>query len=117
MEKINLKIPSKAKYFSSVRLFLSGLLANMDFDIETVEDLKIAISECLNIALKLDCKETIDIIFEISETKIKIEIGEICREDIEKIEELSLSLTILECLVDESKVENNHLLLTANRKK
>lgn len=109
MEIIELKIPSNAKYFSSIRLFLSGLLTNLDFDIEKIEDFKIALSECLNIALKLKCQDEIDVKFCIDEDKFEIEIGKICKKDIDEDDELSLSLTIIDCLVDKSSLEDEKL--------
>ena len=113
MEIIDLKIPSNAKYFSSIRLFLSGLLTNLDLDIEKIEDLKIALSECLNIALKLKCQEEIDVKFCIYEDKFEIQIGKICKRDINEDDELSLSLTIIDCLVDKSNLEDEKLSIIA----
>ncbi len=113
METIILKIPANAKYFSSLRLFLSGILTGMNFDIDKIEDLKMALSECLNIALKLDCKETIEVEFTVSGDEIKIQIGNICKKDVGNLDEVSLPLMIVECLVDKCEIEDESLIITA----
>ncbi|MDO5040633.1 MAG: anti-sigma factor [Peptoniphilus sp.] len=113
MEKISLKIPANAKYFSSLRLFLSGILTGMNFDIDKIEDLKMALSECLNVALKLDCKENIEVEFTVWDDKIKIQIGDICKKNVESLEEISLPLMIVECLVDKCEIEDESLIITA----
>lgn len=116
MENIYLTIPTKANYLSSVRLFLTGLLSSLKFDIEEVEDIKMAVNEGLNIALKLNCQEEINLEIEISDEKLKIIITEICENELKKDEVLSLSSTIIECLVSESYIQDKSLYLTINRK-
>jgi serine/threonine-protein kinase RsbW len=45
-----LTVPGKAEYVSTVRLALSSLAAQTGFDIEAIEDIKVAVSEaCSNI--------------------------------------------------------------------
>lgn len=114
MENINIKIPRNAKYLSSARLFLSGILSTLNFDIESLEDVKMAFSEGLNIAFKLECSEEIEVEFKISEEKIIIEIKTICEKDIENKEELDLSLTIINCMVDNSYTDKDSLILEVN---
>ena len=109
MEKVSLQIPNKAEYLSSLRLLVSGLLTNHSVDIETMEDLKIAITEGCNIALELNCKDEIDIEFIFDEGNLKIEIGHICEKDINEREELYLSTTIIDCLVDSSHIEKMNM--------
>lgn len=116
MEKVSLQIPNKAEYLSSLRLLVSGLLTNHSVDIETMEDLKIAITEGCNIALELNCKDEIDIEFIFDEGNLKIEIGNICEKDINEREELYLSTTIIDCLVDSSHIEKDRLYLEKNLK-
>jgi serine/threonine-protein kinase RsbW len=45
-----LSVPGKAEYVSTVRLAISSLAAKSGFDIEAIEDIKVAVSEaCSNI--------------------------------------------------------------------
>lgn len=45
MNDIKLRIPAKAENVLAIRLFVSGLAARCDFDIQKIEDIKTAISE------------------------------------------------------------------------
>jgi serine/threonine-protein kinase RsbW len=48
LDEIKLTLPFKAEYVSVVRLAVSGIGARMKFDIETIEDMKVAVSEACN---------------------------------------------------------------------
>ena len=65
MDTLKYQIPNDAKYFSTVRLMLSGILNILDRDIEEIEDLKMAVTETLNICHKLGEDDHIDLVFEI----------------------------------------------------
>lgn len=110
MDKILLTIPNKAEYISSVRLLVSGIVSNLKVDIETLEDIKMAVTEGLNIAFKLQYQENIDIELELEE-ELNIKISGIRKEDIVDREELSISTTIIECLVDETHLEQETLYM------
>jgi len=51
-DSIEIRLPFKAEYVSVVRLTASGIANRMGFDIEAIEDIKVAISEVCN---KLVC--------------------------------------------------------------
>jgi serine/threonine-protein kinase RsbW len=49
-DTIRLSVPCKPEYVSTVRLTVSSVASRMGFDIEAVEDIKVAVSEaCTNI--------------------------------------------------------------------
>jgi serine/threonine-protein kinase RsbW len=49
-DTMTLSVPGKAEYVSTVRLAVSSLAAKSGFDIEAIEDIKVAVSEaCSNI--------------------------------------------------------------------
>lgn len=113
MDTLKYQIPKDAKYFSTVRLMLSGILNILNRDIEEIEDLKMAVTESLNICHKLTEKDHIDLVFEIEEDKdIKICVSEINKEKLEASEDLSLAKTIIDCLVDESYFDGNKFILS-----
>lgn len=116
MDKISLVIPNKAQYLSSLRLLVSGLLTSHGVDIETMEDLKIAVTEGCNIALELKCNDNIEIEFVFDEEDLNIEIAHICQKNINEREELYLSTTIIDCLVDESEMVEDKLCLKKHLK-
>jgi len=48
IDKIELKLPLKPEYVRIARLAVSGIASRMGIDIETIEDIKVAISEVCN---------------------------------------------------------------------
>ncbi|NMW86034.1 anti-sigma factor [Peptoniphilus sp. AGMB00490] len=112
MDTLKYQIPNDAKYFSTVRLMLSGILNLLNRNIEEIEDLKMAVTESLNISLSLTDLDHIDIVFEIEEKNIKICVSEIKEEKLEKSEKLFLSKTIIESLVDECYFDGNKFILS-----
>jgi serine/threonine-protein kinase RsbW len=52
---MTLSVPGKAEYVSTVRLAVSSLAAKSGFDVEAIEDIKVAVSEaCSNILCHSD---------------------------------------------------------------
>lgn len=47
-ETIRLEMPMKSEYVSIIRLTTSGICNRMGFDIEAIEDVKVAVSEVCN---------------------------------------------------------------------
>lgn len=110
-ENIYLAIPNNAEYFSSVRLFLSGILSSKKLNIDDIEDIKMSVNEGLNIAHTLKCDDLINLEFEFIDNFLKIIISKICEKDIESMEELKLSTTIMECLLDDFYIQDESLVL------
>ena len=112
MDKLKYQIPNDAKYFSTVRLTLSGILNLLNRNIEEIEDLKMAVTESLNIAQNCTDLDYIDIVFEIEEKNIKIFVSEIEKNKLDSSENLFLAKTIIESLVDECYFDGNKLILS-----
>ncbi|WAM31882.1 ATP-binding protein [Caldicellulosiruptor naganoensis] len=101
MHEIMLTIPSKAEYIMVVRLTLSGIAARCGFDFETIEDLKMAISEVFNLFNIEKISGQISIRFEIDKNCLGIEI-DIPTDEINKNE---LAEVILKTLMDDVEFE------------
>ncbi|MDU5100009.1 MAG: anti-sigma factor [Peptoniphilus grossensis] len=113
MDRLKYQIPNDAKYFSTVRLMLSGILNLLNRNIEEIEDLKMAVTESLNIAHNLNEEDHIDLVFEIEDEKnIKICVCEIEEEKLESCEKLFLAKTIIDSLVDEYYFNENTFILS-----
>lgn len=112
MDRLKYQIPNDAKYFSTVRLMLSGILNLLNRDIEEIEDLKMAVTESLNIAHKLSELDHIDLVFEIEEKNIKICVSEIEEEKLESSEKLFLAKTIIDSLVDLCYFDGNTFIMS-----
>lgn len=73
-DKIKLEMPLKADYVSVARLAVSGVASRMGFDIDSVEDIKVAVSEVCNMLLQTERikADSYCLVFEISGSDLKI---------------------------------------------
>lgn len=101
---ISLKIPSKAKYISLVRLTVSSMVYNAGFDVDEIDDIKVSMAEaCIN-ALTFSHDKDIEIEFKLDEESLTIEVGNVLEDipnDIEEKNERELGLLIIKSLMDE----------------
>ncbi len=104
-DTIVMKLPCKAEYVSVVRLTVSGIASRIGFDIETVEDIKVAVSEvCSRIINVSDSSDRqYEVWFDISSQKLTIYFNS----DIERIncifgdDEDGLGVSIINAFMDE----------------
>lgn len=114
MDKIFVKIPSEKKYISTVRLSISSLANTIAMDIECIEDLKVSISEVMN--LFVDESSFFEISIAVIEDKIEIEVlPDISISEIQQKEENKFALLILENLVDKIEFKEKSVLLVKNK--
>ena len=74
-EAINLSLPSKPEYVSIARLTASFIANQMGFDMEIIEDIKLAVGEaCNNAIIHSGSEETYKIEFLNLTNELKIEI-------------------------------------------
>ncbi len=76
MEKINLVIPKKSEYMSTIRLTTSALSNLKGFNVDEIEDIKVIISEdCTFFINNIEnSSEPLDIRFEISDDNLSVEV-------------------------------------------
>ena len=114
MDKIFVKIPSEKKYISTVRLSISSIANTISMDIENIEDLKVSISEVVN--LFVDESEFFEISMDVFDDKIEIEVmPDISLLGIQEKEENKFALLILENLVDKVEFREKSVLLVKNK--
>jgi hypothetical protein len=114
MDKIFVKIPSEKKYISTVRLSISSIANTIAMDIENIEDLKVSISEVMN--LFVDEGNFFEISIAVIEDKIEIEVlPDISISEIQQKEENKFALLILENLVDKIEFKEKSVLLVKNK--
>ncbi len=74
-EKIYLNLPAKSKYVSLARLTVASIANNIGFDMEQVDDIKVAVGEaCNNAILHGKGNESIDIVFIVNDNELIVEI-------------------------------------------
>ncbi|MBF1035967.1 hypothetical protein ACLGL2_06215 [Parvimonas sp. G1641] len=114
MDKIFVKIPSEKKYISTVRLSISSIANTIAMDIECIEDLKVSISEVMN--LFVDESSFFEISIAVIEDKIEIEVlPDVSISEIQQKEENKFALLILENLVDKIEFKEKSVLLVKNK--
>lgn len=115
---ITLKLPSKAEYVSIARLAASMLSNSIGFDIESIDDIKVAVGEaCNNAVLHGKCEEEVyEINFEINDDKIQIEVRDNGRgfdedkysePDLNNLKGNGLGIYIMRSLMDEVNIIAN----------
>lgn len=114
MDKIFVKIPSEKKYISTVRLSISSIANTIAMDIECIEDLKVSISEVMN--LFVNESSFFEISIAVIEDKIEIEVlPDVSISEIQQKEENKFALLILENLVDKIEFKEKSVLLVKNK--
>lgn len=120
LDCIKLSIPNKAEYVSVVRLTTSAIANRMGFNIEEVEDIKVAIAEACTNTLERGLngeKQNFDIDFDICSDKLVItvkdsgkgfNIDNIKDLKIEELGESGLGIFIINSLMDEVEVINDN---------
>ena len=119
MDLIKFSIPGKPEYVGVVRLAVSSLANKSGFDIEAIEDIKIAVSEaCTNALIHggQKCLCNYDVECEVEEAKLTITVidcgkgyakKEYKEPDCEEPKESGLGIYIIKTLMDEVEIVTN----------
>lgn len=79
MDKINLRIPKKSEYMSTIRLTTSALSNLNGFNIDDIEDLKVLISEvCTFFMSNIENNtEPLSILYQVDEGNLTVEVTDL----------------------------------------
>lgn len=116
-ETINISLPSKPEYVSIARLTASFVANQMGFDIETIEDIKLAVGEACNNAIlhsgsdetyKLEFINKLDsLIIEVVDQGRGFDVGNYKKPNAEDLQENGLGLFIIKSLMDTVEIETS----------
>ena len=101
-EKIKLTLPINAAYVSAARLTASSVANRLNFDIEEIEDIKVAVSEACTYIIKKPCFSTnndFKIEFNLSPDSIIISLWAFSNEKITTDSD-EMSLKVIEAITD-----------------
>lgn len=110
-ERIKLTVPNEVKNITLIRMATSFVASQMEFDIETIEDLRVCVSEACNI--QLGTSEKLRLTLE--------DMGEYLNIHVEKKKSLDLgedginrelAASIMEILMDEVEIDDEGVHLT-----
>nr|WP_072514956.1 hypothetical protein [Ndongobacter massiliensis] len=114
MEKVSVRIPSKAAYVSTLRLVTSSLANAQGFDVEAVDDWRVCVSEAVNPLIAKN--EVLDVDFILSPGALRIEIrAQQLSEEAEEVPEKDLHRLILDSLLDSYIEEGDCIILEKKR--
>jgi serine/threonine-protein kinase RsbW len=75
MDNVSISLPSNYKYISIARLSASVVANSIGFDIEQIEDIKVAVGEaCNNAILHSESDDLFDLNFIVEKDKLSIEV-------------------------------------------
>lgn len=115
---VSLTLPNSPEFVSVARLALSGVAGRMGFNVDDIEDLKVAVSEACTNALKHGSQNqdekyyvhyTIEkekLIIEVCDNGKGIDIEKIKTPDLDHPKESGLGLYIIQTLMDEVEITN-----------
>ncbi len=107
--RINLSFPMNAAYVSSARLTASAVANRVNFDIDEIEDIKMAVSEACTFILKTAAaaeNSNFDISFQLSDGQMEIKLKtKGVKKALNPPDEMSLMM--IKALVDEFEMETD----------
>lgn len=113
--KMKIELSCDPEYVSIIRLTTSGIANKIGFNIDDIEDLKVAVSEACTNAIKHSTDKEFSIEFRELENAIEIEVSDkgigyekelIPQPEIHEMKESGLGLFIIESLMDVVEVKD-----------
>lgn len=111
---IELTLPCKKQYVTVARLTTSSVASNMNFNIESIEDLKVAVSEaCNNVILHSATEDYFDIKYYVDAEELKVvvkdlgkgfDISNYEKPDLDNPQEGGLGIYIIKTLMDQVEI-------------
>ena len=112
---ITMDLPTNPEYVSVARLTVSAISNTIGFNVEEIEDIKIALSEACANAIRYSQKDTFSLHFEVEDGKLTIQVSdqgvgfdakEVKEPVVEEMKESGLGFFIIESLMDEVKIDS-----------
>lgn len=103
-EAVRLSLPATSEYVRLVRLAASGIATNLGFDVDELDDLRVAVGELSNLTLELCSPGTLEVVFTVADDRLRIEGVAPAAED-RQFELDALTKQILDAFVDEYTIE------------
>ena len=117
-EMIELSIPHRSEYVSMIRLTVTSIASRMGFDIEEIEDMKVALSEaCSNAILHGGCgeqenflvqfiREQKRLVISVSDFGKGYSVQSLQEPNAEELNEGGLGIFIIKSLMDDVKIKS-----------
>jgi serine/threonine-protein kinase RsbW len=103
-EAVRLSLPASPDYVRIVRLAASGIATNLGFDVDELDDLRVAVGELVNLTLEVCRPEILEVLFTVDGSELRIE-GSAPAADGRVVELDSLTRQILDAFLDTYTIE------------
>jgi serine/threonine-protein kinase RsbW len=103
-EAVRLSLPASPDYVRIVRLAASGIATNLGFDMDELDDLRVAVGELVNLTLEVCKPETLEVLFTVDGSELRIQ-GTAPAADGRVIELDRLTRQILDAFLDGYTIE------------
>ena len=103
-EAVRLSLPASPDYVRIVRLAASGIATNLGFDVDELDDLRVAVGELVNLTLEVCKPETLEVLFTVDGSELRIQ-GTAPAADGRVIQLDSLTRQILDAFLDGYSIE------------
>jgi serine/threonine-protein kinase RsbW len=103
-EAVRLSLPASPEYVRIVRLAASGIATNLGFDVDELDDLRVAVGELTNLTLEVCKPGTLDVVFTVEGNVFNIEASAPAA-DGGRVELDGLTRQILDAFLDTYKIE------------
>ncbi len=101
MPQVELRVPAEGAYVSVLRTTTAALAARLDFTLEDIEDLRMAVSEAAAICLECAAEAAdLDVVFDLGEDTIGVTVTTTC-DAVAEIDEESFAWQVLTTLARE----------------
>ena len=119
-ELIELSIPHRSEYIGMIRLTVASIASRMGFDIEDIEDMKVALSEaCSNAIMHGGCGEEDNFLVQFirEQTRLVISVSDFGKgysvnalqtPNTEELNEGGLGIFIIKSLMDDVKIKSGN---------
>jgi serine/threonine-protein kinase RsbW len=103
-DAVRLSLPASPDYVRIVRLAASGIATNLGFDVDELDDLRVAVGELVNLTLEVCRPEILEVLFTVDGSELSIE-GSAPAADGRVVELDSLTRQILDAFLDAYAIE------------
>ncbi len=110
-DQVTVIIPRKPDYISTVRLVSSSLGNKIGYNIDQIEDLKVAMGEACILSFGKSIDDEIKIVYNLLKEKLEVVVSwaESLAEEGEETKESNMGRMIIESLMDEVYYSNNEI--------
>ena len=72
-QAVRLSLPAEREFIRLVRLAAAGIAANLGFDVDELDDVRVAVGELANLTLEVCKPETLEVVLSIAGGELRVE--------------------------------------------